>query len=194
MEIIRTEILSQTAWLEFKQKIYLDREGRERNWAFVERVGGQKAVFIIPLDPKRRKILLIRQYRVPLAKYVVEFPAGLIDEWESVAETAQRELIEETGFSGVILNLSGALAMSSGITSESAYAALVEVDLDPSHRQPQLLETAEDIEPLIVSLDELATFLAEREKKGDIIDGKLYCFGLGLALSSLINARCNSAS
>jgi len=43
------------------------------------------------------KVLLVRQYRYSIDEYIYEFPAGLIDEGETVKETAVREVKEETG-------------------------------------------------------------------------------------------------
>jgi ADP-ribose pyrophosphatase len=42
-------------------------------------------------------VLLVRQYRLPAAQYMWELPAGKVDEGETVAQAAKRELIEETG-------------------------------------------------------------------------------------------------
>jgi ADP-ribose pyrophosphatase len=41
---------------------------------------------------------MIRQYRYPLEKVMLEFPAGHVEEGERPAETALRELAEETGY------------------------------------------------------------------------------------------------
>lgn len=46
----------------------------------------------------RRRILLVRQYRLPAAKYLWELPAGKVDEGEKPLQAAKRELIEETGY------------------------------------------------------------------------------------------------
>lgn len=43
------------------------------------------------------KLVMIRQYRYPLDTWLYELPAGLIDEGETPAETAVREMKEETG-------------------------------------------------------------------------------------------------
>lgn len=43
------------------------------------------------------KIVLIRQYRYPLDRWIYELPAGLIDEGEIAEEAAIREMKEETG-------------------------------------------------------------------------------------------------
>jgi ADP-ribose pyrophosphatase len=55
------------------------------------------AVMIIPRLPDG-KLLLERQFRYPLARIFIEFPAGKIDPGEDPAATAARELLEETGY------------------------------------------------------------------------------------------------
>jgi ADP-ribose pyrophosphatase len=45
-----------------------------------------------------RRILLVRQYRLPANKYLWELPAGKLDEGEKPLQAAKRELIEETGY------------------------------------------------------------------------------------------------
>jgi ADP-ribose diphosphatase len=46
----------------------------------------------------RKRILLVRQYRLPAEDYLWELPAGKVDEGEKPLQTAKRELAEETGF------------------------------------------------------------------------------------------------
>ena len=43
------------------------------------------------------KLLLERQYRYPMGKVMIEFPAGKLDRGENPLVAAQRELKEETG-------------------------------------------------------------------------------------------------
>jgi 8-oxo-dGTP pyrophosphatase MutT (NUDIX family) len=55
------------------------------------------AVGILALD-ERDRVLMIRQYRHPVARQLWEIPAGLRDvTGETLADTARRELLEETG-------------------------------------------------------------------------------------------------
>ncbi len=55
------------------------------------------AVMIIPLLDAEH-VLLERQFRYPLGRAIVEFPAGKIDAGEPPFECARRELLEETGY------------------------------------------------------------------------------------------------
>jgi len=52
---------------------------------------------MMPVDDKKR-ILLVRQYRLPAKSYLWELPAGRLDAGETPLQAARRELVEETGF------------------------------------------------------------------------------------------------
>jgi len=56
------------------------------------------AVMVIPLLEDGR-LVLERQYRHPIGQVMIEFPAGKIDPGEDRLACAQRELLEETGYS-----------------------------------------------------------------------------------------------
>ena len=60
------------------------------------------AVMVIPLievSPGDVRVVLERQYRYPVKKVMIEFPAGKLDPGEVGLACAQRELREETGYS-----------------------------------------------------------------------------------------------
>lgn len=56
------------------------------------------AVMIVPLLDDGR-LVMERQYRYPVQRVFLEFPAGKLDAGESVFDCARRELLEETGYS-----------------------------------------------------------------------------------------------
>lgn len=47
---------------------------------------------------ERKRILLVRQFRLPARQYLWELPAGKLDEGETPLQAARRELKEETGY------------------------------------------------------------------------------------------------
>ena len=52
---------------------------------------------MMPVDDGKR-VLLVRQYRLPAEHFLWELPAGSVDEGEKPLQTAKRELKEETGY------------------------------------------------------------------------------------------------
>jgi ADP-ribose pyrophosphatase len=56
------------------------------------------AVVVVPVEPDRRTIVMVRQFRAATARDLLEVPAGKRDvEREAPEETAVRELVEEIG-------------------------------------------------------------------------------------------------
>lgn len=72
----------------------IDPDGFEIKRAIVHHRGS--AVMMAVDD--RKRILLVRQYRLPAQRYLWELPAGSVDPGEKPLQTAKRELIEETGY------------------------------------------------------------------------------------------------
>ncbi|TMH35480.1 MAG: NUDIX hydrolase [Betaproteobacteria bacterium] len=67
------------------------------NIALREYIVHPGAVMIVPLQGDGR-LVVERQYRHPLARVMLEFPAGKIDPGEPPLQCAVRELAEETGY------------------------------------------------------------------------------------------------
>ena len=55
------------------------------------------AVVMVLTDTSGERILVNREYRMAMAQWIYNFPAGLIDPGETPEESAARELREETG-------------------------------------------------------------------------------------------------
>ena len=49
-------------------------------------------------DPDFKKIMIIKNYRIPVKNFVIEFPGGLFDEGDTALGCALRELKEECGY------------------------------------------------------------------------------------------------
>ncbi len=91
-------------------------------WSYVRRRVASGVVTVVALTDDD-KVLLVEQYRVPLAAPVIEFPAGLAgdvsgSEDESLLSAARRELLEETGFEARSWKLLFTGPSSAGLTDE----------------------------------------------------------------------------
>jgi ADP-ribose pyrophosphatase len=65
-------------------------------WVKIHEAFHNGSVVIIPI--KDKKIILERQYRPVIGKWIYELPAGTIEKGESPEKCARRELAEETGY------------------------------------------------------------------------------------------------
>lgn len=94
MKLITSKTLLKTPIFTVTQDVALDPDGFEIKRAIVQHGG---SAVMMPVDKKKR-ILLVRQYRLPAQQYLWELPAGRLDPGETPLNAARRELIEETGY------------------------------------------------------------------------------------------------
>ncbi len=174
MKLIEQRVLHEQPWTILKEYRYLDDLGEQHSWTFIERREGQQAVVIVPITEKSLSLLLIRQFRIPLQREVLEFPAGLVDPGERPEETALRELSEETGYSGKILEVGPEVCTSPGITTERVRLVRMLVGEEPV--RPQQLEGSERITALKVAPGSEHDLIRRSEQEGYIIDAKVYLY------------------
>ena len=72
----------------------------------------------------RGDVVLERQYRHPVRKWLLEIPAGSVDAGETVMEAARRELMEETGYSAARWKVLGGWYPSPASTNTRAFVVL----------------------------------------------------------------------
>lgn len=121
------------------------------------------AVLIVPeLDGDR--FVLIRNHRVAVGEAIWEFPAGTLEPGEPPAETAARELTEETGYVAGTIEPLGRFYTSPGFTDELMHV-FVARDLVPGVQQ---LESHEEIEVRTRGRADVDAMI----RSGELVDGK----------------------
>lgn len=78
------------------------------------------AVAVIPLLADGRCVL-VRQYRYPLQKVLLEWPAGKLEAGEKTIACAMRELLEETGYTAAEWAYGGEIHNAAAYSSESIW-------------------------------------------------------------------------
>ena len=103
------------------------------------------------------RFVMERQYRYPVQRVMIEFPAGKLDAGESCLACAQRELREETGFTAREWARAGVLRPVISYSTE-----FIEVWFARGLTAgPQKLDAGEFLEVFTASMDELLTWCAE---------------------------------
>jgi ADP-ribose pyrophosphatase len=119
---------------------------------------GSDAICIVAQTP-RDTLVMIREFRYPLNSWCIAFPAGLLEQGEDLAECANRELQEETGYAIVenasIRPLPQAGYSSTGMSDETVQVVFVEAEkIGNAH-----CEAHELIEVFELPLADIRTFL-----------------------------------
>jgi ADP-ribose pyrophosphatase len=170
---IQSKLIFENPWIELYQDKVEIRTGKIMHYTWYK---SSDVVVIVPFLNKDT-IVMIRQYRYPLRKVLLEFPAGHIENGEDAEKTAKRELLEETGY------------LSNEIQYIYTYHPSVSKSRQLVHifRAKELIEGksnhdgTEDIIRLeIISIDKLKNMIKERriQNAGTLIAYLICCTGI----------------
>ena len=175
--------LVETKFISLYNIKYLNKKNKEKSWTVASRkkkevlegiyLEGKKdkvdAVIICAYHKDNKKLVIIKEFRVPINKYIYELPAGLIDsDDENFEKAVIRELKEETGLDVVEIKKdlsSNQVYLSPGMTDESAafVYCICEGEISKNY-----LEDDEDIEAILVSQQEAKEIIKNNNTPMDI--------------------------
>ena len=123
----------------------------------------REGVGILPVDAQGN-VYLVRQYRHPLGRHILEIPAGIADADEDPAACAARELEEEIGYKAGKLTFLVAAHNTVGVSDDKIYLYVAE----------KLIKTAQNLDAdEFIEVEKYS--LADCDKMittGEIIDSK----------------------
>ncbi len=153
-ELLKTKIFSVT------EDEAIEPGGFHIKRAIIQHPG---SAVMMAIDQKKR-ILLVRQYRLPARQFLWELPAGRVDAGETPLKAAKRELIEETGMRAKRWSRLVSYYPSPGFLAEkmNLFAATELIEGESAPMEDERIETrwfaARDVQEMI--------------RSGKIIDGK----------------------
>lgn len=183
-KIKKIDTLVETKFVGLYDVEYKNKNNEDKHWMVASRKNKEEleriylkneddkmdAVVIAALHKSENKLVIIKQFRIPINNYIYELPAGLVDKDEDIYNTVARELKEETGLEVLEINKVKSkekLYLSPGMTDESVAFIYCTCDGKIS---TEYLEEDEDIEAVLVSKEEAMEILNGKEK----IDVKSY--------------------
>jgi len=131
--------------------------GFQGDWESIRHPGGALAV---PVTDDG-KFILVRQYRFPIGRDLLEFPAGTVEVGEDPATTIKREIEEETGYTAKSWQSLGKFVLAPGYSDEYIYAFLAR-DLQKLAKPPEQ-DIDEDIEVVLMSGEEVEKAILAEE-------------------------------
>ena len=160
MKLISSEEKFRTPIFWITQDRAVDPDGFQIDRAIVRHVGS--AVILAADD--RKRVLLVRQYRLAAQAFLWELPAGKVDKGETPLKAAKRELGEETGYKARKWKKLISFFPSPGFLSEKmTIFAASDLTAGPPHNMED-----ERIETRWFTAKELK----EAIRSGKIVDGK----------------------
>ena len=182
-KIKEIKTLVETKFISLYDIKYLNKSNQEKSWTVASRKSKDilegiylenkkdkvDAVIICAYHKQQNKLVIIKEFRVPINKYIYELPAGLVDsDDDNFEETVIRELKEETGLNVIEIKKdlsSNQVYLSPGMTDESAAFVYCICDGEVSK---DYLEDDEEIEAILISQDEAKDILKNSSTPLDI--------------------------
>lgn len=159
-ELLKREMLFRGKIFELSRDDVKLESGKEVKLDIIHHRGGAAVVALT----EQNEVVLVKQYRHPIGEYLLELPAGKLEDGDTPETAALRELAEETGYTSLRFQLLTTSYPAPGYCGEKLYIYLAR-DLKPETRQPDF---DEELEVVYLSLEKACEMI----HYGEIQDAK----------------------
>jgi ADP-ribose pyrophosphatase len=152
---IRSKILQSCRVFSMRMERYRSpRTGQEHDFYLID---SPDWVNVIPITPNE-EVILVKQFRFGIKEFSLEIPGGMLDDGDTPAGAAARELLEETGFAGDEPQFLGYVHPNPAIHTNQCYTYLIQ---NAVFKKPPQQDSTEDVEVEIVPLAQIPKLIRE---------------------------------
>ncbi|MEO7265288.1 MAG: NUDIX hydrolase [Ferruginibacter sp.] len=158
-KILSSEYIAKHQFFTARKDGYETSDGKIVDPYFVVELPTTVVAMAITND---EEVILVKQYRHPVADKLIELPGGFIDTGEQPHQAIARELIEETGYTFDNFHYLGITAANPGVLNNFTHMFIASGGI-LTHAQS--LDYNEEIELILKPLDDVKTMLMHNEIK-----------------------------
>jgi ADP-ribose pyrophosphatase len=154
---LSSEYISRHKYFTLRKDRCLTPSGKEIPDYYVVELDMSVCALAITED---NQVLLVKQYRHPIRKTILELPGGFIDKKEDPAKAVAREILEETGYEFKDVEFVGTIAANPAVLDN--YTNLY-VAKGGKKVGKQNLDPTEEIEIVLMPLQDLIDMVMENK-------------------------------
>uniref|UniRef100_A0A8C2DHQ5 ADP-sugar pyrophosphatase n=1 Tax=Cyprinus carpio TaxID=7962 RepID=A0A8C2DHQ5_CYPCA len=187
--VIKEELIVSGKWLKLEKTTYVDPSGSTRTWETAKRTtrvadsatDGVAIIALLKRTLHKDCVVMVKQFRPPMGCNTLEFPAGLIDDNESVETAALRELKEETGYKGEVVGITPVSCLDPGLSNCTTQMVIVHINGDDTENVNPT-QQLEFVEVILLPLNEFQQKIDDLLQKEKIaVDSKVYIYAMGMS-------------
>lgn len=156
-DLLSSEYINKHIYFTARRDRCIRRDGRIVDPYFVVELPTAATAFALTED---NKVVLVKQYRHPIAEVSIETPGGFVDEGESFDTAMKRELLEETGYAFTDVEYLGRFAANPGILNNYTEMFFAKGGKKIAGQQ---LDQNEEIDIIEVTPEELTELLLQHK-------------------------------
>jgi 8-oxo-dGTP pyrophosphatase MutT (NUDIX family) len=156
-DILSSEYINRHIYFTARKDRCRRQDGTVVDPYYVVELPAAATAFALTTD---NKVVLVRQYRHPIAEVCLETPGGFVDEGEDFASAMKRELLEETGYAFSEIEYLGKFAANPGILNNFTEMFFARGGKKVAE---QHLDHNEEIEIIELGIEEVIELLKEQK-------------------------------